>query len=321
MTVEADVKRAAASVTGAPVLGVERLTHGDTNHVYKVETPGRAYVLKVFSRRGWPEGGKLPWVEARLDAHAVPRAKLLHYTRRDEFFPHGFSLSEYVAGANGKQSIRDGRLAALDYLEMAGAYLRRVHEIGVPRYGYLGGGQGAEEDYVGWLVGWGLKDRLDELVDAPGLGANLHARAAGRVEKIMRRYERRLRPALVHADATPKNAVLTGGGRMLLIDWDEAHAAPWLHDYTNLSFWYSYVLQRGGLEVRDKAEVRAAFFRGYGGPEFDADELDELESALHTVHAAGVLSFYYRGGHAEGFEHARELLRRLLSAPPPRGRT
>ncbi|MDQ3805229.1 MAG: aminoglycoside phosphotransferase family protein [Acidobacteriota bacterium] len=317
MTLEADVERAAASALGAPVLGVEPLTHGDINRVYKVETPARAFVLKVFSRGDWPEEGKLPWVEARLDARAVPRARLLHYTRGGEFFPHGFSVSEYAAGANCKQAIRDGRLDAFNYLEMAGAYLRRVHEIGVPRYGYLGGGLGTEEDYVGWLVGWELKDRLDELRDAPGLGANLYAGAAGRVEKILRRYERRLRPALVHADATPKNAILTGEGRMLLVDWDEALAAPWLHDYTNLSYWYSYILRRGGLEVRDRAEVRAAFFRGYGEPEFDADELDALESALHTVQAAGVLAFYFQRGHAEGFSHTRELLRRLLDAPPP----
>lgn len=317
MTIEPDVERAAASVLGAPVLGVERLTHGDINRVFKVETPGRAFVLKVFSRRDWPEEGKLPWVEARLGDRAVPRAKLLRYTRGGEFFPHGFSVSEYVAGANAKQAIREGRLEALDYLEMAGAYLRRVHEIGVPRYGYLGGGAGAEEDYVGWLVGWELKDRFDELRDAPGLGAGLYAEAARRVEKILRRYERRLRPALVHADATPKNAILTGGGRMLLVDWDEALAAPWLHDYTNLTYWYSYILHRGALEVRDKAEVRASFFRGYGGPEFDADELDALESALHAVQAAGVLAFYFQRGDAEGFGHARELLLRLLNAPPP----
>lgn len=317
MTPEPDVARAAAAALGAAVLGVERLTHGDINRVYKVETPGRAFVLKVFSRRDWPEDGKLPWVEARLAARAVPRAKLLHYTRGDEFFPHGFSLSEYVAGANAKEAVRDGRLDALDYLEMAGAYLRRVHGIGLPRYGYLGGGEGSEADYVGWLVGWELKDRFDELREAPGLGAGLYGEAARRVEKILRRHGRGLRPVLVHADATPKNAILTGGRRMLLVDWDEALAAPWLHDYTNLSYWYSYILHRGGLEVRDREEVRASFFRGYGEPEFDADELDALESALHTVQAAGVLAFYFRRGNAEGFEHARELLLRLVNAPPP----
>lgn len=316
MIIRADVERAAASVLGAPARVAERLTHGDINHVYKVSAAAGAFVLKVFSHGDWPEEGKLPWVESRLAAHAVARARMLYYTRGGEFFPHGFSLSEYVAGANAKQAVRDGLLSPFDYLEAAGAYLRRVHEIGAPRFGHLGDGRGTEDDYVGWLVGWELKDRLDELRGAPGLGAGLYARAAGRVEETLRRFERRLRPVLVHADATPKNALLTGAG-LLLVDWDEAHAAPWLEDYTNLSYWYSYILHRGGLEVRDKAEVRAAFFRGYGAPEFDDDELDALESALHAVQAAGVLSFYFQRGNAEGFGRARELLFRLLNAPPP----
>jgi len=317
MTNEPDIERAAESVLGTPVLSVERLTHGDINRVYKVESAGRAFVLKIFSHRDWPEEGKLPWVEARLEERAVARARMLHYTRDDRFFPHGFSLSEYVAGANAKQAVRDGRLSPFDYLEMAGAYLRRVHDIRVPRYGYLGDGSGTEADYVGWVVGWNLKDSVDELAGAHGLDVGLYAEAAARVEKALRRFERRLSPALVHADATPKNAILTDGGRVLLVDWDEARACPWLHDYTNLSYWYSYILHRGGLEARDKEEVRAAFFRGHGEPEFGPDELDALESALHTVQAAGVLAFYFRRGNAEGFGHTRELLSRLLSAPPP----
>jgi Ser/Thr protein kinase RdoA (MazF antagonist) len=315
VTVEARVERAAESVLSAHAECAETLTHGDINRVFKVVAGGRAFVLKVFSNPDWPEEGKLPWIESSLAARAVPRARLLHYTRGAEFFPHGFSLSEYLPGANCKQAVREGRLGPLEYLELAGRFLRTAHDITPPRFGYLGEGRGTEDDYVGWIVGCELKDRADELAGAPGLERDACARAAARVEKTLRRFERRFRPALLHADATPKNAILTEPGRLVLVDWDEAFAGPWLWDYTHLSYWYSYMLHRGGLEVRDKAEVRAAFFRGHGAPEFDDEELDALEAAMHTVEALGVLSFFFRRGDAGGFAHARRLLSRLLDAP------
>lgn len=313
MTLEADVERAAASVLGADAASVGRLTHGDINRVFRVSAGGRDFVLKVFAFPGWPEAGKLPWVESKLAARGVPRARLLHYTRGAEFFPHGFSLSERLPGANCKQAIRDGRLSPFDYLERAGAFLRAVHDIEPPRFGYLADGQGTADDYVEWIVNSELKDRADELADAPGVGRDACARAAVHVEKILRRFERRFRPALVHADATPKNAILDDD-RVTLIDWDEAFAGPWLWDYTHLSYWYSYMHPRGGPVPDDAASARAAFFRGYGASEFDDEELDALEGAMHLVEVLGVLAFQFRRD-VEEFSRARSILARFLEHP------
>lgn len=310
MTIEADVERAAASVLGAPAECAERFTHGQINRVFKVSAGGCAYVLKVFAYPGWPEAGKLPWVEASLAARGVPRARLIHYTRGAEFFPYGFSLSEYVAGANGKQAMHDGRLDPFAYLEMAGAFLRAVHDISPPRYGHLGDGRATADDYVAWVVEDELEDRAKALEGAPGLGGEVCARAARRVERVLGRFGRRFRPALVHADATPKNAVLTERGGIVLVDWDEAFAAPWVWDYTHLAYWYSY------YHRHDAARVRAAFFRGHGAPEYDDEELDALEGALHTVEALDILAFQFKRGDAEEFARARAILARLLDAPP-----
>jgi len=317
VTIEADVERAAGFVLGAEARCVGPLAHGNINRVFEVEAAGRAFVLKVFAFAGWPEEGKLPWVETRLTEHGVAHARLIHYTRGAEFFPHGFSLSERVAGANCKQAIRDGRLDRFAYLELAGRYLRGVHAVGPPRYGYLGDGRGTLDDYVGWVVGNELEDRARELEGAPGVAPDSCARAARRVEKLLRRFEDRFRPSLVHADATPKNALLDDAGRFVLVDWDEALAAPWVWDYTHLAYWHSYMLPRGGLAPRDVARVRAAFFRGRGAPEFDDRELDALELAMHTVEALDILSFQLRRGDAEEYAHARALLTRLLDAPLP----
>lgn len=307
--IETVVERAAASVLGAPARCVARLAHGEINQVFKVSARGRAFVLKVFVFKGWPEVGKLPWVEARLAGRAVPRARLLHYDRGAEFFPHGFSLSEHVEGANCKQAIRDGLLDPFKYLELAGSYLRAVHAIGPPRYGHLGDGRAASDDYADWVVGCELEDRARALSAAPGVGRDVCARAAARVEGVLRRFGGRFRPALVHADAAPKNALLAAAGRVVLVDWDEAFAAPWLWDYTHLSYCYAYFQQR------DVAGVRAAFFRGHGPPEFDEGELDALEGALHTVEALDILAYHFKRGDAEGYAHARAVLAHLLDAP------
>ncbi|HEV3469519.1 MAG TPA: hypothetical protein VG148_09385 [Pyrinomonadaceae bacterium] len=51
MTSEADVARAAASALGAPVPGVERLTRGGINHVYKLKTAeGFAHTRELLLR-------------------------------------------------------------------------------------------------------------------------------------------------------------------------------------------------------------------------------------------------------------------------------
>src|SRR3712207_7663341 len=67
---------------------------------------GRAYALKVFTYEGWPEPGKLPWVETSLARAGVPHARLVHYTRAPGRFPHGFSLSEFVEGEKDRKSTR-----------------------------------------------------------------------------------------------------------------------------------------------------------------------------------------------------------------------
>jgi Ser/Thr protein kinase RdoA (MazF antagonist) len=304
----ADVARAAESVLGASAACVERFTQGNINRVFKVVSGGEAFVLKVFRFPDWPEPGKLEWVESQLAARGVARARLIHHTRGAEFFPHGFTLSEYLPGDNCKQAVRDGRLNPSEYIELAGAYLRAAHAVEPPRFGYLGDGRGTLDDYVEWVVGSELPDRARDLADAPGLGASVCARAAERVERVLRSLGGRFRPALVHGDATPKNAVLVPEGRVVLVDWDEAFAAPWVWDYTHLSYWH--VRYHG----RDPSAVRAAFFRGHGPPEFDDEELDALERALHIVEALGVLAFQFRHGDAEEFARARDILTCLLDS-------
>jgi Ser/Thr protein kinase RdoA (MazF antagonist) len=312
-----DVKAAAESVLGAAARVAGRLDFGNVNSVYRVESGGRAYALKAFRHPDWPEPGKLPWLESKLADGGVPRARLIHHTRETTHLPHGFTLSEFVEGENCKAAVRRGRLTPAAYFGLAGALLKRVHAVGLPLYGYVGGGEGMYEDFTEWLLDCDVKDSLRWVDDGTRPVENLYPLIERKIERVLRRHESRFTPALVHGDCNPKNGVLTDDGALVLVDWDEAVGGFWVKDYAGLTYWYSYMRKDGG-ERGDAGldEARAAFFRGYGEPGFDDDELRGLERALHISMAAGEMSYLYKVGDAQGYAHARERLLWLLDSPP-----
>ena len=307
---EEAVAAAVESVVGAEVGAVSRLPFGNINEVFKVESGGRAYVVKVFRHAGWPEAGKLPWVESRLTNGGVPHARLIHYTRDAARFPHGFSVCEFVAGENCKGAIREGRLTPEAFCERAGAFLRSVHAISVPRYGYVGDGRGMCEDFTGWLFDCEVFDNLRKVDDGSSLEETLRPRFENEVGPVLRRFESRFAPALVHNDCTPKNGLLDSEGRLVFVDWDESIAGLWVMDYAALTYWYAYMLK--GVGGRDPGKIRDAFFRGYGAVDFEPGELRDIEWALHATQAAGELSYLYTIGDGPGYKSARERLTRLL---------
>jgi Ser/Thr protein kinase RdoA (MazF antagonist) len=311
-TYEDAVKAAAESVLGAEVAGVSRLPFGNVNEVFKVGSSGRAYAVKVFRHAGWPEAGKLPWVESQLTRVGVPHARMIHYTRDATHFPHGFSVCEFAAGDNCKGLVREGRLTPEAFCELAGAFLRRTHAVSVPRFGYLGDGRGMCEDFTGWLLSCEVFDNLRKVDDGSRLEETLRPRFEREVEPVLRRYESRFTPVLVHGDCTPKNGLLDSDGRFVFVDWDEAFAGPRVWDYASLTYWYAYMLKDCG--GRDREGFSAAFFRGYGEMGFDPEELRELEWAIHTTQAAGELSYLYTTGDEPGYKSARARLMRLLDA-------
>jgi aminoglycoside phosphotransferase (APT) family kinase protein len=314
-TGEEAVRAAASSVLGAEVGAVGRLPFGNINEVFRVESAGRAYVVKVFRDAGWPEAGKLSWVESQLTRRGVPHARMIHYTRDASSFPHGFSVCEFVEGENCKGALREGRLTPEAFCERAGSLLKSVHAISVPRYGYVGAGEGTGDDFVGQLLACEVFDNLRKIDDGTSPAETLRPLFEGGVESVLRRYESRFRPVLVHGDCTPKNGLLDAEGRFLFVDWDEAFAGVAVWDYASLTYWYSYILKGGGGRAR---EFRDAFFRGYGEMGFDRHELREIERALHATQAAGSLSYLYTVGDAADYRRTREILLHMLGASPAR---
>jgi Ser/Thr protein kinase RdoA (MazF antagonist) len=206
--------------------------------------------------------------------------------------------------------VREARLTPEAFCELAASFLKRAHSISVPRFGYLGDGRGMYDDFTGWLLDCEVFDNLRKVDDGSSLEETLRPRFEREVEPVLRRYESRFTPVLVHGDCTPKNGLLDPEGRFVFVDWDEAFAGPRVWDYASLTYWYAYMLK--GVGARDTVGFRNAFLRGYGEMGFDADELREFEWAIHTTQAAGELSYLYTIGDEPGYKSARERLTHLL---------
>lgn len=314
MTIEtATAGGAVADLTGARVLSVERMPVGEVNRVYKVGTSdGAAFIVKVFRHPDWPEDGKPLCVERKLTEHNVPHPRLLHTTRDDNTFPHGFSVTEYVGGRDCAAALADNTLSLEDYCRGVGALLKQVHAVAFPRFGYVGNCEGTEEDYVEAKLTYDVHDRLREVDPAALPSADIARRVEDKVRLLLAPYAGRFTPALVHGDAAPRNTILTDNRQFVLADWDEACAGVALEDYARLTYLLFHAHDSRRPDEETARAVRDAFFDGYGELGFDADEAARVVNALHTVQAADHLAYYFKTGNEAAFSKTKALLVSLL---------
>lgn len=314
LTIEtATVGGVVADLTGERALSVERMPVGEVNRVYKVETAdGAAFVVKVFRYPDWPEDDKLLCVERRLTEHDIPHPRLLHATRDDDTFPHGFSLTEYVRGRDCAAALAEGTLSLEEYCRGVGALLRQVHAVGFPRFGYVGNCEGTDEDYVEAKLDHEVRERLGEVDPAALPDSSLARRVEDKVRRLLAPFAGRFAPVLVHGDAAPRNAILTGERRLVLADWDEAVAGVALEDYARLTYLLFRAHDARRPDAATERAVRDAFFDGYGETGFDADETARVVEALHAVQAADHLAYYFKKGDDAAFAKTKGLLAGLL---------
>ena len=309
---DALIKRAAESVLNTPVAVSAKMTQGQVNYVYKIEAGGHKFIVKAF-KRGWPEEGKLSWIEQQLTQYEVPHARMLHYSRGDAFFPHGFTITEYVEGQNSLDAIAGGSLSLETYYSQIGALLRRAHQAPARQYGYIGYGPGGMyPTFTEHKLIHEVQERLWEIVGADLYDKSIYPRIEEKVRRRLAPFEDRFRPALIHADPVPKNAVWTTDHQLILIDWDEAIAGAWIADFAQLTYWHRYSNPFGAAVNLTKEQVSDAFFHGYGAVEFNAEEIVAMENALHIIHSVDLLPFYQRENNQQAFKQTQERLLRLL---------
>lgn len=299
--IEAQIPAAVQSVLGGPVERFCNINKGITNDVFKVVTARQVLLLKVFRIEDWPEDGKLQWVERQLAARHIAHTRILHYTRDKTLFPHGFMISEWVAGRGGECLLQDGPGASEEFYEKMGTLLKSIHDIKARAYGYLNEGAGTHPDFVAQRLEVGCAD-VDQLRRAD---ADLYQRVRTKVVALLTPLAHRFSPVLTHGDPHPRNC-LWSEGQLMLVDWDNAAASVWIRDYAHLTY-LRLCLSPQPASIEQREQLRACFFKGYGATDFTQVEIAQVEDALHVLWAYNSLS-YLRQTKPETFRRAQDFL-------------
>ncbi len=58
------------------VYSIKKFDNVPNNSVYKINTKSQPYIFKVYSKRDWPEDGKVPFIHRKLTENNIPHARL-----------------------------------------------------------------------------------------------------------------------------------------------------------------------------------------------------------------------------------------------------
>jgi Ser/Thr protein kinase RdoA (MazF antagonist) len=252
-----------------------------TNRVFKIITQEKSYIFKIY-KSGWPEDGKLLFVDKQLTKHAIPHAKILVYSRDSSDFPNGYLIEECLSGTTADMLAlsKDETIALYKKL---GAFVSRIHQIKLTGYGYIGGGVAKWATFSEFMY-----NSFEECT------ANLSAHNLldkVELETVWEEIYQRLKvcdtypSVLCHTDLSTKNILVNSGG-ITLIDWDDSYSLCWIADIAYLTFWMK-------REYGNDAEIyRKAFLDNYS-TEYDKNFFYEVEDILHVRYGLEGLNYFY----------------------------
>lgn len=258
------------------------------NRVFKVETASQAFLFKIFNS-GWPEDGKLPFVDHVLTRHQIPHAKIYYYTHEDKNFPNGYLLEEYLPGTSADRlPMSDEETLAL-FRKLAGL-VSQVHQIHMKGYGYTGSGE-AEYTTFSEFMHDVLKDNAETLVNNGFISDKDLMEVNEAIYERLKACD--LYPSvLCHGDLSIKN-ILVHSNEITLIDWDDAHSLCWVADLARLTFWMKL-----HYSADYAAACRRAFLENYQAPQ-DMHAFNKIEETLHVWHGFDFLTFFTEGPECE----------------------
>lgn len=285
--------RAVFEIFGEKAEELSDLTHGDIHWVYKVRTRNRNLLARVPRSPDWPDSKKLPAVYGLLDGARIPHARLLFRDRTKKFFPCGLEISEYVEGQNGRAAILKKKISFSDFHRRLGALVKRAHSIKLQKFGSLTTGK-TSADFLACRF-----HKLDEnLLKFRGqdFTPNLGPKIKLKVSQLFAGAKSKIAPVLVHGDPTPDNCVFTPQGKIVLVDWDNAHGGFWLEDFAWLTYFGSHLSFIGSREKR-RLMLYASFLKTHGRGGLSLPQIEKMEKGLHILQAVAMMEYYkfFRG--------------------------
>ena len=296
--IDLKVKSVIPEVLGIKVKSLERISQGEVNYVYKVETERQMLLVRIARYKNWPDIRKLGWIFNKLEEKGISHPKILFSDTSSKHFRFGFMITEWVDGKDGMSLIREGNLSRKRAVGKIAETLRKVHKVSIDGFGkFNGNGKG---EYTTWeesLFSFLEDSKYRKAAEDGVYKENLNEKGIQEMKKIIKKLNYQPKPVLTHQDTTPENAIFNGG--VTLIDWDNAIGSSWIDDVAWITFWMGKKARRWFLEV----------YR----PQEPLDLIEKVERVIHIRLAITLIPYYlFSTKNYRAVEKMKRKLRRLV---------
>lgn len=285
------VPQAIESALKTSVSSLQKLTHGEVNHVYKVETGMGPVVIRIFRRRYWPDVIRVKYIEELLKHVPNGHPKTLFLTDDSTYFPNGFMISEFVQGKNGQEAIEDGDITFEAFHRLLFLNLKKMYQIPVTGFGHLNPEEETYDDFLSFRLDQ-LRDRFSELKTIPEFDEVYRVQIEDIFKERITPLNSRITPVLVHGDPTPANTIYTPEGEIVIIDWDNASSNSFMRDISWLTYWGSHLSSEGAKENRNEV-LWKLLLEVFSDSGFSEEELRTLERINHIGISLDLLPYYH----------------------------
>lgn len=276
------IKSKAENVLNEQISSVIPFMNITNNFVFKIITRKQQYIFKIY-KQGWPEDGKLLFVNKILIQNNIPCAKIIFYCHTDRDLINGFLIEEFLPGVIADKAIINIKQENELFKKMA-EFVGRIHSIEFSKYGYIGSGKPYENTYTDYIL-----DAFDD--NTTNLRNNELFNESELQEIKDKLYDSlhacdTLSPILCHGDLSKKNVLIQNNGEIILIDYDDVTAIPWVCDVARLTYWMKL-----NYPLETALKYKNIFLENY--PSTENDIFYATENALHVWESLGYMNFSY----------------------------
>jgi Ser/Thr protein kinase RdoA (MazF antagonist) len=288
--IDQKVPQAVEEAVHTKVLSIQKLTHGEVNHVYKVETENGPVIIRIFRMKYWPGVIRVKHIEELLTQVPEGYPHTLFLTDTDEFFPNGFMISEYVEGVNGHEAIEKAQISFEAFHKLHLKNLKKIYSVPVFGFGHLNPMQDTYDDFLSFRIDQ-LNDRFSDMKESPEFDEVYRVQIEDIFKDLIAPINQKIKPVLVHGDPTPLNTIYTPDRKIVILDWDNASSNSFMRDFAYLTYWGSHLTSIGPKENRNEILWRL-LLEEFSDMGFSEEELKILERVNHIGISLDLLPYY-----------------------------
>lgn len=294
---------------GQKILSYNRITSGEVNQIYKLDTLTKPYILRYkdfdFSWATDPE-----FVSKALSKLSIPQAKTIYFENNPNK-DYCIEIQEFIDGETADIAIHNHRLTKADYYQKLGKILKKIHSVKTNRFGHINANKNFYTDVNSY---WNseFEDRVKDINELQGKVKLDATEISDKFSKLISSLDTDLFPVLIHSDATPDNVIYTLEKELILIDWDGAEGDCWMRDFAWLTFFSDYNDDHYEISPIQKI-LTDSFLKGYGRIDMEYNEFLDLQKAYHLALSVNLLAYYLEKGNVKWSEKCMNRVKTLLT--------